>query len=215
MSNNQLRTYDGAVAIVTGAASGIGYGLSKALVQRGASVVLADRQGDRAEEIAASLRHSGGKATAVEVNVVDYKSVRQLVERTASQHGRLDYLFNNAGISIGGEAKLYEIDDWNLVFDVNLRGVAHGVQAAYPIMVRQGFGHIVNTASVCGLLPSPWNVSYAASKFGILGLSISLRVESMDCNRLMRSCVRPALARFSRHFGGSIAATCAADKYFC
>jgi NAD(P)-dependent dehydrogenase (short-subunit alcohol dehydrogenase family) len=178
LSNDKLRTYDGAVAIVTGAASGIGYGLSKALVQRGATVVLADRQGDRAEEIALSLRQTGGKATAAELNVVDYEAVRRVVEHTANQYGRLDYLFNNAGISIGGEAKLYELEDWNLVFDVNLRGVAHGVQAAYPLMVRQGFGHIVNTASVCGLLPSPWCVSYATSKFGVLGLSVSLRVEA-------------------------------------
>jgi NAD(P)-dependent dehydrogenase (short-subunit alcohol dehydrogenase family) len=175
---NQLRTYDGAVAIVTGAASGIGYGLAKALVEQGASVVLADRQGERAEEIAASIRQSGGKATAAELNVTDFSAVRRVVEQTVAQQGRLDYLFNNAGISIGGEAMLYDIDDWNVVFDVNLRGVANGVQAAYPIMVRQGFGHIVNTASVCGLLPSPWCVSYAASKFGVLGLSISLRVEA-------------------------------------
>jgi NAD(P)-dependent dehydrogenase (short-subunit alcohol dehydrogenase family) len=178
MKNDQLRTYQGAVAIVTGAASGIGYGLSKALVERGAHVVLADRQGERAEELAAALRHAGGQASAAEVNVVDAEEVRRVVEHTAADFGRLDYLFNNAGISIGGEARHYQLDDWNLVFDVNLRGVAHGVQAAYPIMLRQGFGHIINTASVCGLLPSPWCVSYAASKFGVLGLSVSLRVEA-------------------------------------
>ncbi len=178
MKKNLLRIYDGATAIVTGAASGIGYGISKALVERGANVVLADRQGERVEEIASSLRHAGGKATAAEVNVTDARTVRQLVEETAATYGRLDFMFNNAGISIGGEARHYQLEDWNNVFDVNLRGVAHGVQAAYPLMVSQGFGHIVNTASVCGLLPSPWCVSYAASKFGVLGLSISLRVEA-------------------------------------
>ncbi len=178
MAANQIRTYDGAVAVVTGAASGIGYALSKSLVERGATVLLADRQGARVAEIAASLRHAGGHAEAAEVNVVDAPSVLGAVEGMAQRHGRLDYLFNNAGVSVGGEVRHYEIDDWNRVFDVNLRGVAHGIQAGYPIMLRQGFGHIVNTASICGLLPSPWCVGYAASKFGVLGLSISLRVEA-------------------------------------
>ena len=178
MKANQIRTYDGAVAIVTGAASGIGYALSKSLVERGATVLLADRQGERVAEIAASLRHAGGRAEAAEVNVVDADDVRKTIEGMARRHGRLDYLFNNAGVSVGGEVRHYEMDDWNRVFDVNLRGVAHGVQAAYPIMLGQGFGHIINTASVCGLLPSPWCVGYAASKFGVLGLSVSLRVEA-------------------------------------
>jgi len=178
MKTNQIRTYDGAVAVVTGAASGIGYAISRALVDRGATVLLADRQAERVEEIALSLREHGGKAEAAEVNVVDFQSIRDTIEGFAARQGRLDYVFNNAGVSVGGEVRQYELEDWNLVFDVNLRGVAHGVQAAYPIMLRQGFGHLVNTASVCGLLPSPWCVGYAASKFGVLGLSVSLRVEA-------------------------------------
>jgi NAD(P)-dependent dehydrogenase (short-subunit alcohol dehydrogenase family) len=205
MKNKQLRTYDGAVAIVTGAASGIGYGLAKALVERGATVVLADRQGQRAEEIAASLRQHKFKATATELNVVNFEAVRRMVEDTTREHGRLDYLFNNAGISIGGEAMLYAIDDWNTVFDVNLRGVANGVQAAYPLMVRQGFGHIVNTASVCGFLPSPWCVSYAASKYGVLGLTLSLRVEAAEhgvrISALCPGTVRTALLEDYGKFG--------------
>jgi short-subunit dehydrogenase len=91
------------------------------------------------------------------------------------------------------------------VFDVNLRGVANGVQAAYPLMVRQGFGHIVNTASVCGFLPSPWCVSYAASKFGVLGLSLSLRVEAAEhgvrVSALCPGTVRTALLEDYGKFG--------------
>ena len=86
--------------------------------------------------------------------------------------------FNNAGIGIGGEVRLYELEDWNRVLDVNLRGVIHGVQAAYPIMLRQGFGHIVNTASMAGLLPTPLVVGYGATKHAVVGLSTSLRVEA-------------------------------------
>jgi NAD(P)-dependent dehydrogenase (short-subunit alcohol dehydrogenase family) len=205
MKANQIRTYDGAVAIVTGAASGIGYALAKALVDRGASVLLADRQGERVEEIAASLRQAGGRAEAAEANVVEAESIRHAIEGMAAKHGRLDYLFNNAGVSVGGEVRYYELEDWNRVFDVNLRGVAHGVQAAYPIMLRQGFGHIVNTASVCGLLPSPWCVGYAASKFGVLGLSVSLRVEAAQAGvRVSALCpgtVRTAMLEDYGKFG--------------
>jgi NAD(P)-dependent dehydrogenase (short-subunit alcohol dehydrogenase family) len=87
-------------------------------------------------------------------------------------------MFNNAGIGIGGPVREYQIEDWYSVLDVNLRGVVNGVQAAYPLMLRQGFGHIVNTASMAGLMPAPGTVSYAASKFGVVGLSTSLRVEA-------------------------------------
>jgi NAD(P)-dependent dehydrogenase (short-subunit alcohol dehydrogenase family) len=90
----------------------------------------------------------------------------------------LDYLFNNAGIVVIGEARHYEIDDWNRVIDVNLRGIVNGVQAAYPLMCQQGFGHIVNTASIAGLMPLAGLLSYSASKHAVVGLSTSLRVEA-------------------------------------
>ena len=95
----------------------------------------------------------------------------------ARSAGRLDYLFNNAGIVIAGEAHHYQIQDWNRVIDVNLRGVINGVQAVYPILRRQGFGHIVNTASIAGLLPFTGLLSYTTSKHAVVGLSTSLRVE--------------------------------------
>jgi NAD(P)-dependent dehydrogenase (short-subunit alcohol dehydrogenase family) len=97
-----------------------------------------------------------------------------------STHGRLDYIFNNAGIGIGGEVRDYQLEDWNRVFDVNLRGVVHGIQAAYPIMLRQGYGHIVNTASMAGLMPAPSTISYATTKHAVVGLSTSLRIEAAD-----------------------------------
>src|SRR5262249_37982231 len=105
-------------------------------------------------------------------------SVTGLVERTLARAGRIDYFFNNAGISIGGEAHTYRPGDWDDVLDVNLRGVANGVQAVYPVMIRQGGGHIVNTASVAGLLPMAGQLSYTTSKHAIVGLSKSLRVEA-------------------------------------
>jgi len=102
------------------------------------------------------------------------------VEKTVTQHGRLDFIFNNAGIAVGGEARDCSIEDWRKVLDVNLYGVIHGVMAAYPVMVEQGFGHIVNTASIEGLVPFPGTTSYVASKYGVVGLSNALRVEGAD-----------------------------------
>ncbi len=177
-SNSTLRILDGAVAIMTGGASGIGRALSEALGRRGASVVLADRQIELAQEVAAGIQEKGGKASAVALDVTDFPAVDQLVRATAQTQGRLDYMFNNAGIAIGGEVRVCQIEDWDSVLNVNLHGVVNGVQAAYPVMLSQGYGHIVNTASMAGLLPMPTAVSYAATKHAVVGLSKSLRVEA-------------------------------------
>jgi len=105
-SNYSLRTFDGAIAIITGGASGIGRALGEALAQRGARVVLADRQIGLAEEVAARIRNYGGHADTEELDVTDFAATRRLVERTYQGAGRLGYLFNNAGIGIIGEARL-------------------------------------------------------------------------------------------------------------
>ena len=173
-----LRIFDGAVAIITGGASGIGRALSEALGRRGASVILADRQAALAQEVAAGIRERGGQASAVELDVTDFTAVDQLVRATAQAQGRLDYMFNNAGIAIGGEVRVCHIEDWAAVLNVNLHGVVNGVQAAYPVMLSQGYGHIVNTASMAGLLPMPAAVSYATTKHAVVGLSKSLRIEA-------------------------------------
>ena len=177
-TNSTLRIFDGAVALMTGGASGIGRALSEALGRRGASVVLADRQIELAQEVAAGIQEKGGRASAVELDVTDFPAVDQLVRATAQAQGRLDYMFNNAGIAIGGEVRLCQIEDWASVLSVNLHGVVNGVQAAYPVMLKQGYGHIVNTASMAGLLPMPMAVSYAATKHAVVGLSKSLRIEA-------------------------------------
>jgi NAD(P)-dependent dehydrogenase (short-subunit alcohol dehydrogenase family) len=168
------------VAIVTGGASGIGRALCEALAREGASVVVADVRPDGAEAVARGIAERGGKATAVVLDVRDAAAVRALVDETASRSGRIDYLFNNAGIAVGGDAQDVAPKDWEDVLDVNLKGVVNGVLAAYPLMVRQGFGHIVNTASLAGLGPAPGTVSYAASKHAVVGLSTSLRAEAAD-----------------------------------
>jgi short-subunit dehydrogenase len=92
--------------------------------------------------------------------------------------GRLDYIFNNAGVGIGGTVHHFGIEDWNYIVDVNIRGVVNGAQAAYKMMMQQGFGHIINTASIAGIMPSPASVAYAATKHAVVGLSTSLRAEA-------------------------------------
>ncbi len=178
MSATGLQVFDGAVAIVTGGASGIGRALSEELARRGASVVLADVAAEVADVAAAIACVSGRSASGSAVDVTAFESMKRLVESVAERHGRLDYLFNNAGIAAGGEIRDHTVQAWNRIIDVNLRGVVHGVQAAYPLMLRQGFGHIVNTASMQGLIPSPLTASYSTTKHAVVGLSKALRVEA-------------------------------------
>ena len=115
--NESLRTFNGAVAIVTGGASGIGRALAEALARRGARVVMADLQFEMAGEVAARIRENGGEANAKELDVTNFPATKRLVEDTFQTLGRLDYIFNNAGIGIVGEARLYELEDWYRVLD--------------------------------------------------------------------------------------------------
>ncbi len=177
-SDGTIRIFSGATAIITGGASGIGRALAEELAKRGCEVVLADRQIEVAEEVASGIRTVGGKAMATKLDVTDFPALQQLVQDTVERTGRLDYMFNNAGIAIGGSVQHYSIQEWNQIMDVNLRGVVNGVQAAYCIMMKQGFGHIVDTASITGLMPTPGQVAYSMTKHAVVGLSLSLRAEA-------------------------------------
>ncbi len=177
-SKKAIRIFNDATVIITGGASGIGCALAEELAGRGCEVVLADLQIEKAQAIAESIKSSGGKAKALKVDVTDFPAMERLVRETLESNGRLDYIFNNAGIAIACPADHYTISDWNKIIDINLRGVVNGIQASYKIMIEQGFGHIVNTASMAGLMPNPLGVAYAATKHAVVGLSKSLRVEA-------------------------------------
>jgi len=166
------------VAIITGGASGIGRALGRELARRGAKVVLADINGSLLKEAVDSLTNDGYKAKAATVDVTDREAVQKLVDGAVAEYGRLDFMFNNAGIGVGGMARDFSYEDWKKVVDINLYGVIHGVVAAYPVMIKQGFGHIINTASLAGLVVMPGEISYTASKFAIVGLSNVLRIEA-------------------------------------
>ena len=170
-------------AIVTGGASGIGRALGAALLAAGAHVVLADLDGEAAETAAADLaagRATGrpGSVRGVALDVRNRAQVQAVVDDTIHERGRLDYLFNNAGVSLCGETHLLPPEHWDRTIDVNLRGVVNGVIAAYPHMVRQGHGHIVNTSSGAGLVGPPLTAPYATTKHAVVGLSTTLRPEA-------------------------------------
>jgi NAD(P)-dependent dehydrogenase (short-subunit alcohol dehydrogenase family) len=165
------------VCIITGAASGIGRGLSEALARQGARVVVADLDGEGAERVASGI---GERAVARRLDVADAAAFEALVREVVASHGRLDYVFNNAGYAVHGETLDSTIEQWRRIVDVNLMGVVHGSLAAYRVMAEQGHGHIVNTASLAGLVGSTSFSSYAMTKAGVVMLSRMLRYEGID-----------------------------------
>ncbi len=169
--------FRGKGCVVTGAASGIGFAVAEALLQAGAVVFMADRDMQTLASAAGRLGSHAGRVHELSVDVTSPEQVRQMVEEAARRHGRLDLLFNNAGV--GGTLPIGEatLEHWRRIVDVNLWGVIYGVHFALPIMRRQAGGHIVNTASIAGLIPPPFQALYCATKYAVVGLSESLRFE--------------------------------------
>lgn len=168
------------VVIVTGGAHGIGRELSKALGRNGAVVVVADIDLSGAKKTASEIEAEGGSATAVKVDVTKEAAVKKLVEKTAVDHKRLDMIFNNAGITVVGDMRDVKTEHLRHIIDVNIWGVIYGTMSAYPIMVKQGFGHIINISSVSGLVPYPTGTPYTTTKYAVVGLSESLRMEAEE-----------------------------------
>ena len=176
-----MNHFEDKVAIVTGGASGIGRALCEELGQKGAAgIVVADIDAEGAERVASAIAAGDSPARAAHVDVSRAEDVQRLVDETVSEHGRLDFMFNNAGVTICGEVRDMEIAHWRRMLDVNLWGAIHGTTAAYRVMVRQGSGHIVNTASLDGLMPMPMATPYTAAKHAVVGLSSALRLEAAE-----------------------------------
>ncbi len=170
-----MKSFANQTALITGGGSGIGRALANALIASGAKVCVADIDFASAQTVA---NECGTHAKAAAVDVRDAAALKSCIESFASEHGRLDYVFNNAGIGIAGETDEIPMAAWQRIVDINLYGVLHGVLAAYPIMLKQGSGHIINTASLAGLGPAPLLAPYALTKHAVVGLSTSLRVEA-------------------------------------
>lgn len=170
--------FAGRTAIVTGAGSGIGAEIARQLARRGAAVLVTDIAEESIRGVAKEITESGGRGEAMVVDVTDRARLAEAIDTVVDQHGRLDYMFNNAGVAIFGEFDEVTLDEWDKTIDVNLRAVAHGSALAYRRMVHQGTGHIVNTASVAGLVPVSLQAHYCATKHAIVGMDKTLRLEA-------------------------------------
>ncbi|MFI9532874.1 SDR family oxidoreductase [Nocardia fusca] len=164
----------GQVAVVTGAANGIGRAVAAALVDRGLQVVVADVEAGTLARTAAEL---GDQVLAVPTDVADIDQVRALADRTLAAFGRVDLVVNNAGVGAGGPSWDIAPAEWDRVWSVNVGGVVNGIHVFTPHLVAGGGGHIVNTASLAGLTVGLFGAPYAASKSAIISISESLRGE--------------------------------------
>lgn len=166
------------VAVITGGAGGIGMAMARAFAQRGAKLVLADLDAAALERSVAELTASGATALGVQTDVTKLASVQALAEKTVQHYGGAHIICNNAGIAIFGLMNEATHKDWEYTMNVNFWGVVHGVEAFTPILLKQAQGgHIVNTASMAGLVGMEWLGIYCASKFAVVGVSESLHRE--------------------------------------
>ncbi len=190
---NQL-DLNGRVAVITGGARGIGYACAERMLRSGAQVSIWDVDAQRQTQALTALSQLG-VASAQTVELTDEASVAAATQATLAHHGKVDILVNNAGVT-GGNAKLWELDPamWRRVVDVNLIGPFLTCRALAPLMLAQGYGRIVNIASIAGKEGNPNASHYSASKAGLIGLTKSLAKELAPANVLV-NCVTPAAAR--------------------
>lgn len=167
----------GNVAVITGGASGIGLALAELLLERGMRVVLADIDEPKLREVESRLTEAGGEVTGVVCNTASEVAVTELAEMVLQTYGAAHLLFNNAGIAGIGDAWAGDIELWERVVGINLFGVVHGIRSFLPIMTEQGCGHIVNTASMAGLMGMPGAAPYNATKHAVVAMSESLFLE--------------------------------------
>jgi short-subunit dehydrogenase len=172
-----MGVFEGKTAIVTGAASGIGKALVQELAHQQAKVIATDINWEMLADTVGKINQGGNQVYSEPLDVTDYDAFKRVIDDTVSREGRLDYVFNNAGVAAAGDLRDMTLEHWQKVLNVNIDGVMHGSLLAYQQMAKQGFGHIVNLASVEGLIPFPLTVSYVTSKFAVVGLSQGMWVE--------------------------------------
>lgn len=186
---NYCMKLEGKVAIVTGAASGMGRAIAQLFAKEGAKVVVADLNKEGAEKVVQEITISGGFATALEVNVAKLIDVENMIDKAVQEYGTLDILVNNAGIMDGFEpvADITE-EKWDLIFDVNTKGVMRAMRKAIPIFLERGKGNIINIASTGGLNGAHAGAAYGASKHAVVGLTkntgFMYAKEGIRCNAI-------------------------------
>lgn len=168
-----IRDFSGCVTVVTGGASGIGKGLGQRLVAEGATVVIADSDADLVTATAKDI-----DATPYAVDVRDAAAVQELADWTVARFGRVDFVANNAGVGPLAPFDELTLDDFRWVLDINVHGVVHGMKAFLPVLkANPDGGHMLNTASMAGLVTAPGMSAYSASKFAVVALTEAVRAE--------------------------------------
>jgi NAD(P)-dependent dehydrogenase (short-subunit alcohol dehydrogenase family) len=175
----RVESFEKRVAVVTGAASGIGRALAGAFAAEGCRVVLADADAVALDDAAVQLRDAGAEALAVATDVSDADAVDELAQRALDTFGAVHILCNNAGVTWRSRIAETALEDWCFVLGVNLGGVIHGLHAFLPTLMVQDDAHVVNTASITGLDPGPFSAVYATSKAGVIALSEVLYKEML------------------------------------
>jgi 3-oxoacyl-[acyl-carrier protein] reductase len=194
---------DGCIAVVTGAGRGIGAAISKRLASHGATVVLCGRTQSALESTAHAISQAKGKAEVLACDVTSFTQVESVAEHVTAKYGRLDILVNNAGIA-GFNQPLHQLppEEWDRILNTNLRGVYYAIHAFAPLMIRAQAGHIINISSLAGKNPLPNGAAYAASKWGLNGLSYSVAEELRRYNiRVSVVCPGSVDTELSPHTG--------------
>ncbi len=174
----------GKVAAITGASSGIGEAIAYGLAVRGVKLVLGARRADKLKAIADRINAEGGEAVFCEVDVRNRKDLEALVDLAMARYGRLDVLVNNAGVAQVGRIDALDVEGWEEMIDVNLKGVLYGIAAAMPVFERQQSGHIINIISTSGIKIVPMQGVYAGTKNAVRTITEVLRQESKGWPRV-------------------------------
>jgi NADP-dependent 3-hydroxy acid dehydrogenase YdfG len=172
----------GKVIVITGASSGMGEATARDLAAKGARVVLGARRADRLDAIVQDITEAGGQAVAVATDVTRLDEVQRLVDTARETYGRVDVIFNNAGLMPLSPLESLRIDEWNQMIDVNMKGTLYGIAAVLPYMKEQKSGHVINVSSVYGHKVVATGAVYCATKHAVRAISEGLRQEVKDYN---------------------------------
>ncbi|WP_414572194.1 SDR family oxidoreductase [Nostoc sp. CCY 9925] len=168
------------VIVITGASSGIGEATAKLLAQNGANVVLGARRTEKLEAIVKEIHDQGNIAEFKAVDVTDREDVKAFIHFAKEKFGRVDVIFNNAGVMPLSSMNALKVEEWDTMIDVNIRGVLNGIAAGLPIMEAQGGGQFINTASIAAHMVGPTSAVYSATKYAVWAISDGLRQESKN-----------------------------------